>query len=117
MDISNMKNIVVLKNLPSNLIDEAIVVLKQNKKIKKPELIQNSKQKNGLLNTKNQKSDNDLAVKEAENVISEYISRIESQDINSNKKYEKLKNKYKKLKIVSYILAVLSTFLLILNLV
>ena len=30
MDISNMKNMVVLKNLPSNIVDEAIVILKNN---------------------------------------------------------------------------------------
>lgn len=34
MDVSNMKNIIVLKNLPSNLVEEAIVVLKENKKVK-----------------------------------------------------------------------------------
>ena len=34
MDISNMKNVVVLKNLNSNLVEEAIVVLKKNQKIK-----------------------------------------------------------------------------------
>ena len=32
MDIHNMKNMVVLKNLPSNIIEEAFVVLK-NKSI------------------------------------------------------------------------------------
>jgi len=36
MDIQNMKNMVVLKNLPSNLVEEAFVVLKDNvKSIKK----------------------------------------------------------------------------------
>lgn len=35
MDVSNMKNIIVLKNLPSNLVEEAIVVLKENKKVKR----------------------------------------------------------------------------------
>ena len=34
MNMSDMKNIVILKDLPSNLVDEAIVFLKQNKKIK-----------------------------------------------------------------------------------
>ena len=35
MESSNLKNMVVLKNIPSNIIDEAIVVLKSNKKAKK----------------------------------------------------------------------------------
>ena len=36
-----MRNIVVLKDLPSNLVEEAIIVLKQNQKIKKPEYVEN----------------------------------------------------------------------------
>ena len=31
MNPENMKNIIILKNLPSNLIDEAIVVVKNKK--------------------------------------------------------------------------------------
>ena len=34
MEENNMKNIVVLKDLPSNLVDEAIVVFKQNVNVK-----------------------------------------------------------------------------------
>ena len=32
METSNMKNMVVLKNLPSNLVEEAIVILKSIKR-------------------------------------------------------------------------------------
>ena len=32
---------VILKNLPSNIVEEAIVVLKENQKIKKKEYIDN----------------------------------------------------------------------------
>ena len=35
MNSNQMKNMIVLKNLPSNLIDEAFIILKNNKKIKK----------------------------------------------------------------------------------
>ena len=35
MEKSQMKNMVILKNLPSNLIEEAIVILKSNKYAKK----------------------------------------------------------------------------------
>ena len=35
METSNIKNMVVLKNLQSNIVDEAIIVLKPNKKAKK----------------------------------------------------------------------------------
>lgn len=39
--MEDMRNIVVLKDLPSNLVEEAIIVLKQNQKIKKPEYVEN----------------------------------------------------------------------------
>ena len=39
MSTENMKNMVVLKNLPSNIVDEAIVILKPNIKLKKLELL------------------------------------------------------------------------------
>ena len=34
MDTEKMKNMVVLRNLPSNIVDEAIVILKPNIKLK-----------------------------------------------------------------------------------
>lgn len=35
MSIESMKNMVVLRNLPSNIVEEAIVILKPNVKLKK----------------------------------------------------------------------------------
>ena len=43
MEASNLKNMVVLKNLPSNIVDEAIIILKNSKKIKKLEKVENNK--------------------------------------------------------------------------
>ena len=43
MNTENMKNILILKDLPSNLVEEAIVFLKQNQKIRKPEYIEKNK--------------------------------------------------------------------------
>lgn len=117
MDISNMKNIVILKNLPSNLVDEAIVILKQNKKIKKPELIENKKQKFSSNKDVNKGKQDDFIIKEAENIISDYISKIEKQDLKGNKKYNKLEEKYKKLKIISMFLIGISIFFLVLNII
>ena len=34
MDTQKMKNVIILKNLPSNLIDEAIMVVKDKNKVK-----------------------------------------------------------------------------------
>ena len=38
MDIKNMKNIIVLKDLPSNVVEEAFVILKDNVKIHKKKI-------------------------------------------------------------------------------
>ena len=44
METSKMKNMVVLKNLPSNMIEEAIVIFKENSKIKAKDVINKSNQ-------------------------------------------------------------------------
>ena len=33
MESSDMKNMVVLKNLPSNMVEEAIIIFKENQRI------------------------------------------------------------------------------------
>lgn len=84
METSNLKNMVVLKNLPSNIIDEAIIVLKSNKKIKKLEKIE----KNKNIKNKEEKIDNkEYILKEAEMLVNSYISEIE----NKKQKYKKVK--------------------------
>jgi len=87
---SNLKNIVVLKNLPSNFIEEAFVILKSNKAAMKLEKIEKNK-KAETCNTS--KKNKDYVLKEAEMVISNYISNIENPNTNkSDKKYIRLKN-------------------------
>ena len=90
-----MKNIIVLKNLPSNLIEEAIVILKSNKEAKKLEFVDNNnkvKNENIFQNKKN-----NYIVKEAEIVLESYISNLEkkegeSEEYRFKEKYEKLRN-------------------------
>lgn len=96
METSNMKNMVVLKNLPSNLVEEAFVILKSSKKAKKLEKIERKKKTEKIENNKKEK---EYIIKEAEMLISNYISKLENdhqqkQDkkIQSNKKYIRLKN-------------------------
>ena len=48
METSKMKNMVVLKNLPSNMIEEAIVIFKENSKIKAKDVINKVKFKENL---------------------------------------------------------------------
>ena len=109
MEISNMKNIIVLKNLPSNLVEEAIVILKTNKEAKKLEYIE----KNSKANVDSGKKTKEYMVREAESVISTYISKIED---NKNKKSPKMniEKKYKKLKIYSIIASIMLFLMMIL---
>ena len=68
MNPNQMKNMIVLKDLPSNLIDEAFIILKNNKKIKALERIENKN------NSKLQKENSrEYIVKEAEMIISNYL--------------------------------------------
>lgn len=123
MDTSNMKNIVVLKDLPSNIVEEAIVFLKPNQKIRNLELVKkqtyeeksNIKEKNK--NTKDEKSKTkNYAVKEAEMVIADYITKIENQKENSNKRNKNLQKKYNRLKkiVIGVSMLFVSTLLLLL---
>lgn len=87
-----MKNIVVLKNLPSNIVEEAIVVLKGNK-VKLPE--------NKDKGNDNKEKTNDYILKEAEMVISNYLSKVENRGLIGKKKNKGIEKKYKILQLVS----------------
>ena len=114
MEISNMKNMVILKNLPSNIVDEAIVILKSNKKVKKLEFAE-SKLNNVKTNNNDNNRNNDYIVNEAEMVISNYISNLEKpKEINSSTK--ELKKKYSKLKKLTIFLGIITIFQIILML-
>ena len=93
MNMSDMKNIVVLKNLPSNLIDEAIVVLKENKKVHKYQTVDN-KEKNKVKNTEI-KNDKEYIIKEAEMVIKSYMENLEQKSPKWKNNIKKLEKRYK----------------------
>lgn len=104
MDTENMKNMIVLKNLPSNILDEAIVILKPNIKLKSLDIAQNKNNKK----TKKEDAQNPkkYIINEAEMVIGNYISNIE-KDKNKNAKVSKeIEAKCKRLKIVSAFLMI-----------
>ena len=111
MPNSNMKNIVVLKNLPSNLIDEAIVILKSNKSAKKLEHIERTT----IYGYKEPNKTNDYVIKEAECVIANYVSKIEKSQ-NSKKTNNNIEIKYKKIKLYSIIVSSILIFSIIKNL-
>lgn len=94
METSNLKNMVVLKNLPSNLVEEAIVILKSNKKVKKLEKIEKAR-----IGAKQEikMQEQGYIVKEAEMLVSQYLTKLE----NKNQKdifNKNVKRKYKLLK-------------------
>lgn len=98
MEESKLKNMVVLKNLPSNLVEEAIIILKSNKTVKRLEKIDKDKRNEASI-TKKDVNKKDFVVKEAELVVSSYISKVENSSkadkqrkIEQNRKIRRLKN-------------------------
>ena len=102
MEASKLKNMVILKNLPSNLVEEAIVILKENKKVKKLEKI--DKNKKTEYKRENKK---DYVLKEAELVVSSYIEELEEKKKTKERLNKKTSQKLKKLKIYSYITSII----------
>ncbi len=111
MEASNLKNMVVLKNLPSNIVDEAIIVLKTNKKAKKLQKIEKNNQVD-----KEEKKDKDYILKEAEMLVNSYISKVEIKDIKKENVSQKQKNRYEKLKkysIATTVLCIIQAIIII----
>lgn len=108
MQNSNMKNIVVLKNLPSNLVDEAIVILKSKKTAKKLEFIE----KKSNITYNRPKDNKDYVIREAESIITSYISKLEKN--NNGKKFtNNIETKYKKIRAYSIFVSIILFFCLI----
>ncbi len=123
MDVSNMKNIIVLKNLPSNLVEEAIVVLKENKKVKRyqyadSENVNIDKQKaEKTVNNEEKDKDKKYILKEAEMVINNYISKIETRSPRWKNNIKQLEKKYKKSLKLNFVLGISTVISLILSLI
>ena len=74
MNKCEMKNVVILKNLPSNLIEEAFVVVKSKKVAKSLKYIDSKSKSN------QEKSDNYI-IREAESVLSSYVKQVEKKEV------------------------------------
>lgn len=109
MESSDMKNMVVLKNLPSNMVEEAIIIFKENQKVMEKELIDKS---NKINFNETQPKSKEYILKEAEMLVTDYINKIEEKS-KTNKTEKNLKSKYKNLEKYS----VVSTVLLIISLI
>lgn len=88
-----MQNIIVLRDLPSNIIDEAIIVLKEGVKKK-------------VYTHKNERSK--YIIDEANIIVNDYINKAEAENITE------IKNKYKKTKVINRFLTIISIVLFML---
>lgn len=110
MESSDMKNMVVIKNLPSNMVEEAIIIFKESQRVKEKELIEKS---NKTVFDEVKPKSKEYILKEAEMLVTNYINKIESKgkpskgEINIKVKYQKLK----KYSIFSTVLLVISLIL------
>ncbi len=117
MESNTMKNIVVLKDLPSNIVKEAFVILKDNESIKIEDYVLNNKKE---IEMKKQSNENnrDYIVKEAELLISEYLTNIEKKNIEQKEQEDcKLKLKYRRLKFINVFLFIISSIIVLKNII
>lgn len=100
-----MKNMVVLKNLPSNMVEEAIIIFKETSKIKARDVINKT---NSINQIQEKGKSKDIIFKEAEILINDYVKKIEQQK-NKNLFNQKINNKFlKKYSLVVTILFIIS---------
>ncbi len=103
MNKENMKNMVVLRDLPSNIVEEAIVILKPNVKVKTLNI---AEKENKNFKKNNQQNSKKYIINEAQMVISNYLSTIEKQKKKTYDANKKIENKYKRTKIICTCLAI-----------
>lgn len=104
MDTNTMKNMIIVRDLPSNMVEEAYIVFKNNVKIHKVEKVEKGKAEKREEKTESK----DYMVKEAEMIINDYISKIEKREYELGNGNKKLKEKYKKLKAITIFLTMFS---------
>ena len=102
MSQSGVKNMMILKNLPSNIVEEAIIILKNNNKVKQNEKIESNK-----IDKESKKTENDYILKEAEMLVSNYIKRLEEKKKEKNEVQNKIKTKCKKMKKTIIVMSVI----------
>lgn len=101
MEKINMKNMVVLRNLPSNIVEEAIVILKPNKRIKKLQKVEKQKKNDNPEEIK----EKDYILKEAEMIVNSYISKVEKR---KEIQFKDKSQKYIRLKKYAYLVSFIS---------
>ena len=112
MNTNQMKNMIVLKNLPSNIVEEAIIILKNNKKIKSLDRVEKQTR-----NSMEKQSSGEYIVKEAEVVIGNYLSKIEKEKQMKSYSVKQIENRYKRMKILSIVLGMIIIVNVIIDLI
>ncbi len=112
MNTNQMKNMIVLKNLPSNIVEEAIIILKNNKKIKSLDRVEKQ-----TSNSTEKQSSGEYIVKEAEIVIGNYLSKIEKEKQMKSYSVRQIENRYKRMKILSIVLGMIVVVNVIIDLI
>lgn len=112
MNTNQMKNMIVLKNLPSNIVEEAIIILKNNKKIKSLDRVEKQ-----TSNSTEKQSSGEYIVKEAEIVIGNYLSKIEKEKQMKSYSVRQIENRYKRMKILSIVLGMIVIVNVIIDLI
>ena len=109
MEDLDSKNMIILKDLPSNIVKEAYVVFKSNKMIRKFQKINKNNEKK-----KEEEESNRYVVKEAEMLVLDYIEKVEKSEkeviINS-----KINKKLKKYAYITSIIIFIQLILLIIK--
>lgn len=105
METSNMKNIVILKNLPSNIVEEAFVVIKPKIKIKHFEYAEKNSSTREVENCK----DNNYILKEAELIINNYSKTFEYKN-SIEKKYE-ISKKYSVIMTILFLISIIFSYI------
>ena len=109
--MNNLKNMLILKDLPSNLIEEAYIVLNPNLKLQNNAIKENNENKKD-----NKILSKDYILEEAKYVLLNYISKIETKKEKVNVKL--LEKKYRKLKkitittLISFLIYVIITIII-----
>lgn len=110
MDEKTMKNMIILRDLPSNMVEEAFIVFKDNVKIHKKQKID----KNKASDKEEKVKSKEYMIKEAEMIVQDYISKIEKKDYEIGNSNKKINEKYKRLKALTIFLGMFSALSLFL---
>ena len=124
----NTRSVVILKNLPSNLIEEAIMVVKDKRKLNNSKMIKaledekfslfnKEKEQNSIIQgslkeeefkklEKINKEERKYVIKEAEMVLSNYLMKLDNEK--KDKRVEKLERNYKSMKNINIGLIIFS---------